>query len=167
MLKLGKLTDYATLVMTELAATPQATSSAHELSDRSHVAAPTVAKLLRQLGQAGLVESARGVHGGYRLTRDAAAITVADIVVAVEGPVALTECAGSHSCCAIEHQCGVRGNWQLINSAIQHALESVTLAQMAASASKSRHAASNQQPVVMQPRSSARNAMTTEHEISR
>ena len=166
MLKLGKLTDYATLVMTELAATPQATSSAHELADRSHVAAPTVSKLLRQLGQAGLVESARGVHGGYRLTRDAAAITVADIVVAVEGPVALTECAGSHSCCAIEHQCGVRGNWQLINSAIQRALESVTLAQMAASAHKPGHAV-GEESIVMQPRHTARSAATTEHEISR
>ncbi len=137
MLKLGKLTDYATLVMTELAVTPRATSSAHELAERTRIGAPTVAKLLRKLSQAGLVEAARGVHGGYRLSRDAASITVADIVVAVEGLVALTECAGSHSCCSIESHCGVRSNWRLINTAIQQALESVTLAQMATGARRS------------------------------
>lgn len=163
MLKLGKLTDYATLVMTELAATPQATCSAHELADRSRVGAATVAKLLRQLSQAGLVESARGVHGGYRLTRDAASISVADIIVAVEGPVALTECAGTHSCCSIESHCGVRGNWRLINAAIQQALESVSLAQMAVGARHSTRPTQN--TIVLQPRKVK--LPTTEHETSR
>lgn len=132
MLKLGKLTDYATLVMTELAAGPHSARSAQELALRVRVAAPTVAKLLRLLGRAGLVQAARGVHGGYRLAREPSAISVADIVAAVEGPVAVTECAGAGSCCAIEHHCGVRGHWRSINTAIERALASVTLAQMCA-----------------------------------
>jgi len=131
-LKLGKLTDYATLVMTELASGSQQPRSAQELAARSHVAAPTVAKLLRLLARAQLVVAERGVHGGYRLTRAPASISVADIVAAVEGPVAVTECAGVRSCCAIEHHCGVRGHWRSINTAIERALASVTLAQMCA-----------------------------------
>lgn len=131
MLKLGRLTDYATLVMTQLAIEPRQTRSAHDIAARSHVAPPTVAKLLRQLARAGLVEAERGAYGGYRLARAAESITVADIVTAIEGPVALTECAGAHSRCTIQQRCSVRGSWRLINAAIEQALESVTLQQMA------------------------------------
>ena len=131
MLKLGKLTDYATVVMTALAAEPARLRCAQDLSEQTHVAAPTVSKLLKTLSKEGLVDSIRGAHGGYRLARDPARITVADIVAAVEGPIALTECAVHDGCCTIESYCGVRGNWRLINQAIQEALASVSLAQMA------------------------------------
>ncbi|TAM09547.1 MAG: SUF system Fe-S cluster assembly regulator [Nevskiaceae bacterium] len=139
MLKLGRLTDYATLVMTQLANEPcsadaashSATRSAHDIAQRAHLAPPTVAKLLRQLARAGLVEAERGAYGGYRLARAAAQITVADIVTAIEGPVALTECATAHSRCSIQQRCGVRGSWRLINAAIEQALQAVTLQQMA------------------------------------
>ncbi|HEX7381423.1 MAG TPA: SUF system Fe-S cluster assembly regulator [Nevskiaceae bacterium] len=134
MLKLGRLTDYATLVMTQLALAPEQMLNARDLADRSHVASPTVAKLLRQLSQAALVQAERGAHGGYRLARPAAQISIAAIVTAIEGPVALTECAGSHSHCAIEGSCGVRSSWRLINAAVQRALEAVSLQQMADSA---------------------------------
>lgn len=131
MFKLGKLTDYGTVVMTALAARPEALRNAHDLAAETHVAAPTVSKLLKQLQKNGLVESIRGAHGGYRLARSPEQITVADVVSALEGPIALTQCSVHDGGCSIESHCGVRGNWRLINTAIRQALESVTLAQMA------------------------------------
>jgi FeS assembly SUF system regulator len=132
MFKLGKMTDYGTVVMTALAAAPDALRNAQELAQLTHLAPPTVSKLLKQLVRGGLVESSRGARGGYRLARPPASITVADVVAAFEGPIALTRCAEHHSSCAIESSCGVRGNWRLINGAIRQALEAVTLEAMAA-----------------------------------
>lgn len=130
MLKLGKMTDYAILVMAGLAATPDIVHSANELATRNHIGLPTVSKLLRLLGQRRLVRSVRGVNGGYQLARRAEQITVAEIIAAVEGPLAVTECSGQDSCCSIENHCVVRTNWRLINTAISGALEAVTLQQM-------------------------------------
>jgi len=132
MFKLGKLTDYGTVVMTVLAQDAQAVLTAQQIADRTHLTVPTVAKLLKQLTRARLLMSLRGANGGYRLARDADAISVSDIVAALEGPVALTECAAQQSSCSIQTSCGTRANWRLINTAIQTALASVTLAQMAA-----------------------------------
>ncbi|MGQ0699654.1 MAG: SUF system Fe-S cluster assembly regulator [Panacagrimonas sp.] len=129
MLKLGKLTDYGTVLMTALALDPARLQTSQELATSTHLAAPTVAKLLKLLGKAGLVESLRGVRGGYRLARTPDCISVADIVAALEGPIALTECA-VHRGCGIESHCGVRSNWRVINHAIRSALEAVSLAQM-------------------------------------
>ena len=132
MLKIAKLTDYGTLVMTTLALDPAACLNAQELAARSHVAVPTVAKLLKLLVKAGLVLSARGPQGGYRLARNAEAITVADVVAALEGPIAITACAQHGSGrCTIEGSCASRSNWRLIDDAVRQALTAVTLAQMA------------------------------------
>lgn len=130
MLKLGKLADYATMIMTVLAAEPARALSAHELAARTHVAEPTVAKVLKLLSRGDVVRSERGAHGGYRLARPAARITVADVISAIEGPIALTECSTHKSGCSVESSCSVRGNWRLINKAIRAALEAVTLEQM-------------------------------------
>lgn len=132
MLKLGKLTDYGTVVMTTLAAEPDILRNAQDLAARTRIAAPTVSKLLKMLAKGGLVESVRGAHGGYRLTRAPAAITVADVIGALEGPIAVTQCAVHSGSCSLESDCGTRTNWRLINTAIRQALEAVTLAQMAA-----------------------------------
>lgn len=129
MFKLGKLTDYGTVLMTALAVSPVRLQTSQELALDTHLAAPTVAKLLKLLCKAGLVESLRGARGGYRLARTPDRISVADIVCALEGPIALTECA-VHRGCGIESHCGVRSNWRVINDAVRSALESVTLAQM-------------------------------------
>lgn len=132
MLKLSKLSDYATVLMTQLASEPTRLHSANELADRTHVPVPTVSKLLKLLTRSGLVESLRGAQGGYRLARPAGQITVAAIVAALEGPFGLTQCAVHKGDCAIESHCGVRSNWRVINTAIRHALEAVTLAEMTA-----------------------------------
>lgn len=132
MLKLGKLADYATALMTALAAQPDRVRTTPELAETAHVAAPTAAKLLKVLARSGLIESQRGAHGGYKLCRDPQKITVADIIKAVEGPIAVTECSTQGGGCSIESSCNTRANWRLINGAIRQALEAITLAQMAA-----------------------------------
>lgn len=130
MLKLGKLADYGTMVVTVLASDPGRLHPAQELASRTHVAAPTVAKLLKMLTRASVVESLRGARGGYKLARPPEDITVADVIAAIDGPIALTECSVHKGDCAVEAHCGVRSNWRLINTVIRQALQSVTLAQM-------------------------------------
>lgn len=131
MLRISKLTDYATRVMTCLAAQPQSVHSAVELAEQAHLELPTVSKLLKQLVHAGLVESFRGINGGYRLARSAESISVADIVVAMEGPFGMTECSAMEGICNHEPHCGVRGNWRRISEVIATALRNVSLAEMA------------------------------------
>ena len=130
MLRVTKLTDYATVVLTVLATRPGDVLSATELADLARLEAPTVSKLLKPLAQAGLVCSQRGVRGGYRLSRAATEISLIEIVEAMEGPLAMTECSQHDSQCGLADQCGVRANWRLINDVVGDALRGVTLAQM-------------------------------------
>ena len=130
MLRVTKLTDYATVVLTVLAARPGEVLSATELADAAGLEPPTVSKLLKPLAQAGLVEGLRGVHGGYRLARPATDISLIEIVEAMEGPLAMTECSVHDGQCGIEASCGVRANWRRINDVVADALRGVSLAQM-------------------------------------
>jgi FeS assembly SUF system regulator len=130
MLRVTKLTDYATVVLTVLATRRGEVLSAAELAEHSGLEQPTVSKLLKPLAQAGLVEGLRGVRGGYRLSRAADKISLIEVVEAMEGPLAMTECSQHDSNCGIAHQCGVRSNWRLINDVVADALRGVTLAQM-------------------------------------
>ncbi len=132
MLRVTKLTDYATVVLTVLAARRDDVISAAELAELAGLEITTVAKLLKPLAHAGLVSPFRGSHGGYRLARQAEAITLVDIVEAMEGPLGMTECSLHAGTCGIEHSCGVRANWRQINDVIADALRDVTLAQMLA-----------------------------------
>ena len=132
MLRVTKLTDYATVVLTVLAARPGDVLSASELAERAGLEAPTVSKLLKPLAQVGLVEGFRGANGGYRLSRPAGEISLIEIVEAMEGPLGMTECSVHAGHCGIEDHCGVRANWRRINDVVVEALRSVTLAQMLA-----------------------------------
>ncbi|SFN23736.1 SUF system Fe-S cluster assembly regulator [Dokdonella immobilis] len=132
MLRVSKLTDYATVVMTCLAMTGVEVTSAQQLADAARLELPTVSKLLKQLAHAGLVTSRRGVNGGYCLARPAAAISVADIVTAMEGPIGMTECSAHAGACDHESHCGIRVNWQRISQAVRNALQDVSLADMVA-----------------------------------
>ena len=136
MLRVTKLTDYATVVMTVLAAhsqtAPDTVLSASELAERAGLETPTVAKVLKPLAQAGLIKAFRGASGGYRLARAAEAIGLIDIVEALEGPLGMTECSVHTGNCGIEQSCGVRANWNRINDVVIEALRGVTLAQMLA-----------------------------------
>ncbi|HET7923156.1 MAG TPA: SUF system Fe-S cluster assembly regulator [Gammaproteobacteria bacterium] len=130
MLRLSKLTDYGTVVLAHMARRPGAVHAAADVATATRIALPTVSKLLKVFARAGLVTSLRGAHGGYRLARPAEAITAVDIIDAIEGPVAITQCSLNHSQCGIESVCGVGHNWQRISLAIRDALRSVTLAQL-------------------------------------
>lgn len=130
MLRLSKLTDYGTVLMTALARSPQDTRNAAELAQATHVSAPTVSKLLKALTREGLLDSIRGANGGYKLARPPQDISMADIIAALEGPIALTECAVHDGQCGLEPYCTVRGNWQRINQAIYEALAGVSLAEL-------------------------------------
>ena len=131
MLRMSRLTDYATVLLAALAGEPERVQTAPSLAERTHIAAPTVSKLLKELQRAGLVISTRGLHGGYQLARPAAQISAAAILDALEGPVALTECAAGHGQCDIEESCRVGRVWQRLNLAIRRALYEVSLAQLA------------------------------------
>ena len=131
MLRISRLTDYATVLLAALAGEPGRVRTATALADETHIAAPTVSKLLKQLQRAGLVTSTRGLHGGYQLSRPPAQISAATILDALEGPVALTDCAAGHGNCEIEDSCRVSRVWQRLNLAIRRALYDVTLAQLA------------------------------------
>jgi FeS assembly SUF system regulator len=131
MLRISRLTDYATVLLATLAGEPQRVQTAASLAEQTHIAAPTVSKLLKQLQRAGLVTSTRGLHGGYQLARPAAQISAAAILDALEGPVALTDCSVGHGQCEIEATCRVGRVWQRLNLAILRALYDVSLAQLA------------------------------------
>ena len=130
MLRVTRLTDYATVVLTVLAAEPECVLSAAELAERAGLEAPTVSKLLKPLAQAGLLDAFRGAHGGYRLSRPPEEISLIAIVEAMEGPLAMTECSLDDASCGIASQCGARANWRRINDIVADALRSVSLAQM-------------------------------------
>ena len=130
MLRVTKLTDYATVVLTVLAARPETVMSAAELADQAGLESPTVSKLLKPLAQAGLVEGFRGTNGGYRLARPATAISLVEIIEAMEGPLAMTECSLHDGQCGISARCGVRTNWLRINDVVADALRGISLAEM-------------------------------------
>ncbi|HKL54074.1 MAG TPA: SUF system Fe-S cluster assembly regulator [Wenzhouxiangellaceae bacterium] len=132
MLRIGKLTDYATVVMAELAEHPGECWSASQVAEATRLELPTVAKVLKTLARSRLIESVRGVNGGYRLHYSPDSVSVAAIIRAMEGPIALTECGLEPGLCSREHDCNLKGNWQRIGETVENALESLTLADLAA-----------------------------------
>jgi len=135
--RLSSLADYAVVMMSAAARGCGSTRlSAAALSAETGVPLPTAQKLLGRLAAAGLLESARGHAGGVRLSRPPAAISLADIVEAVEGPIALTPCAehGAHDC-GLDHHCFVRPHWDVVNRAVRSALADVSLVELSRAAS--------------------------------
>ncbi|MBI2376101.1 MAG: SUF system Fe-S cluster assembly regulator [Deltaproteobacteria bacterium] len=140
MLKLGKLTDYAIVLLTYAAHDDGAEPlTARVLSERAGLPMPTVSKLLKQLGRAELLVSQRGARGGYTLSRAPKDVSIAEVIAAIEGPIALTECssASSDDPCGLEGGCPVSSNWRLINQAVVSSLRSLTLADMTPVGSRS------------------------------
>jgi FeS assembly SUF system regulator len=131
MLRISRLTDYGTVILARLASAPQRQLTAAELAALTHVPPATVRKLLKQLHAHALVESTRGQRGGYRLARPPAQISAAQVLAALEGPVALTECAQHETSCGIEGSCGVGRAWQRVNVAIQNTLQDISLLELA------------------------------------
>jgi len=131
MIRMTKQADYGIVLMTCMAREPERFVNASELAADAQLPLPTVSKILKLLARADLLDSHRGVKGGYCLSRDAEGINVAEIIAALEGPIAITECIDdTPGECSQESFCGLRANWQRINHAIRHALENITLAEM-------------------------------------
>jgi FeS assembly SUF system regulator len=132
-MRLTSLADYAVVMMAAAARHADgARLSATCLSEETGVPLPTAQKLMGRLTQAGLLSSTRGTGGGFRLTRDAAQISLADIVEAVEGPIAMTTCADDlNNDCALDGQCRVKPHLVAVNGAFRGALKGVSLASLA------------------------------------
>lgn len=129
-MRLSNLADYAVVTMCHAAShCGDGRVSAAELASESGLPVPTVQRLVSRLSAAGLLRSVRGAKGGLQLGRPAAAITVADIVEAVEGPIALTACV-DHSSCDYEAGCTMKPHWPVINNALRVALAEITLASL-------------------------------------
>lgn len=134
MLRLNRITDYAVVVLSQMAREPGRLVTAPQLAQDTAVPLPTVSKLLKDLAKEGVLASHRGVHGGYALAAAPEAVTMLQIIRALEGPVSLTACVdGAEGDCNVESLCPMRGNWDRVNRAIRDALSGVTLAEMAIS----------------------------------
>ncbi len=134
MLRLGKLTDYATVILSFMAKSSTQLHAALEISTATGIARPTVSKILKLLVKAQVLSSIRGAKGGYSLVQTPEKITVASVIMALEGPIALTECSQPENSCEQVSHCQIGNHWRIVNQTVQRALESVTLADMLVSA---------------------------------
>jgi FeS assembly SUF system regulator len=132
-MRLSSLADYAVVMLAAAARHCGASCrlNATLLATETGLPLPTVQKLVSKLSAAGLIESARGTGGGFRLARPPAAISLADIIEAIEGPIALTVCVdSSRHDCAVEGNCRVKPHWGVVNGAVRAALAGVSLASL-------------------------------------
>lgn len=130
MLRLSKLTDYATVILSYMARDNTHVHAAVEIASATGIASPTVSKILKLLVNAEVLISTRGAKGGYALARSPEKISIAAVIGVLEGPIALTECSISKQGCEQASGCEIRGSWTLINQTIHNALESLTLADL-------------------------------------
>lgn len=130
MIKISRLADYGTLIMDFLVANPAQRYSASQIAKKIHLPIPTVSKILKLLNEARLVNSSRGVNGGYQLSRSPAQITLADVVTAIDGKPAITECNMGVDVCSLASVCQLRDNWHYINRLVLDVLSGFSLADM-------------------------------------
>ena len=132
MIRLSKLADYAFILLNQIVNSEIAAWSAAELAEKTGLPQPTAAKILKLLAKAGIVVAQRGSTGGYRLARSAIEMTVTQIIEAVDGPIALTDCVDENEPdCIVQSFCAMRGGWNKMNHAVREALQTVTLADLA------------------------------------
>lgn len=146
MFRLSRMTDYGIVLLAHLASErsrnpdESAPQNARELAQQVGLPLPVVSKVLKQLARAGILESHRGAKGGFTLTRRPEDLSVVELVTALDGPVALTQCAALPGGCDHESTCAVRSPWQVINQVVQYALSEVSLADLVNPAFASQHA---------------------------
>ena len=134
MLRITKQTDYGIVLLSRMAAEPARLFNAPELAAELGLPLPTVSKILKLLARDGVLASHRGVKGGYSLSRPPQAISVAEVIGSLEGPIAMTDCiddSPSVGTCQQEGHCALQANWQVINRAVRRALDGITLRDMA------------------------------------
>ena len=132
MIRLSKLADDGIVIASHLARHPDRQQTAPEVAAATSVPLPMTSKILKLLTRAEVLVSHRGSHGGYGLARVAERVTVAEVIEALDGPIAITSCTEpTPGDCSILSLCPARANWERINLAIREALSDVTLAEMA------------------------------------
>ena len=131
MIRITKQTDYGIVLLTYMANHRDRQLAAPELAAEARLPLPMVSKILKLLVREGILVSHRGVKGGYGLARLPEEVSMAEVISALEGPIAITECIDEHSGCTHAPFCGVQGRWHRINTALREALEGITLAEMA------------------------------------
>jgi FeS assembly SUF system regulator len=132
MIRLSRLADYGIVLMTQMAYAANTVATAQEMAASTRLPLPTVSKLLSSLARAGVLDATRGARGGYRLARPADSVTLADIVRAVDGPIALTQCLEQRAeSCELEGLCPSQRSFRQINDAVSRAFAAVTLADLA------------------------------------
>ena len=131
MIRMTRLTDYGIMLLTLFARdSKHGMKSARDLSLEAKLPLPTVSKILKLLARHGLLEAHRGVRGGFTLSRKPDAITMAEVIGALEGPIGMTDCCAPPSDCGIQKSCIVKSNWLKINKVVLEALARITLAEM-------------------------------------
>ena len=130
MLRISKLADYATLILSHLAKQTDQFISATVLAKECRLSSHVVSKILKMLTHAHLTVAVRGAEGGYRLARAAQDITLAEVITAMEGGVCVTECCSKDSACVLNGSCGMKNNWNVINQVIHSTLSKVTVKDM-------------------------------------
>jgi FeS assembly SUF system regulator len=131
LLRMSRITDYGIVLLTQLASSAgDEVHNARELAARTGLPLPVVSKILKALTREGFLHSQRGARGGYALARPATEISVAAVIDALEGPIALTDCGTHPGACERESRCAVRAPWQQINRAVRRTLEGVRLSQL-------------------------------------
>lgn len=134
MIRLTNLADYAVVLMSHMAGRDRRANAA-ELAGLTGLPVPSVSKILGAMTRAGLLVSHRGLKGGFSLARAASEISVADVIEAVDGPIALVHCIeNAPGDCDFEEVCAMRTHWQIINGAVRDGLSRVTLAEIAGAA---------------------------------
>lgn len=139
MMRLSKLADYAVVILSALALRPESQHAATKLADYTRLPVPTVAKVLKRMAKANIVYASRGAAGGYRLTKPATEVTIAEIVEAIDGPIAIMSCVGEkvkEEPCGREDVCPIYGRWEPLNEAINRVFSTITLQQLVLSEQK-------------------------------
>lgn len=134
-MRLSSFADYAVVMMSAAARhCGHAQMNAAEMAAETNIPLPTVQKLISRLSSAGLLRSVRGAGGGFKLARPAAAITLADVIEAIEGPIAMAACVetGKHDC-GLEGSCRMQPHWPVVNEAVRGALAGVSLTHLSGS----------------------------------
>jgi FeS assembly SUF system regulator len=146
MIRLSRLTDYAVALLSHMGKEPHRDLwAASDLAETSGLPMPTVAKILKLLAKKDLITAQRGATGGYKLSKPTKSISIADIIEAMDGPIAITDCAegSSHSGCSIEEICPMSDGWNKVNSVVRGALQNVSLADMNVLPLPRKHAAND------------------------
>ncbi len=131
MIRLSRLADYGVVMMTHMATLADSMHTAHAVAAATRIPEPTASKILKALARADLLDSHRGANGGYTLAHRPADIRITEVIIAVDGPIALTSCLDAEGTeCSLIPTCPTRTNWQTINDAIRRALDEVSLADM-------------------------------------